>query len=297
MGAIYGAVTGGWNSKYCFTGDTRVYTSEGSVNISDISVGDNVLSYDVVNDNYLYKSVTQVIENNTNELIEVRFGDECIRSTPNHPYLTSIGWVDAVDLLPGDVVISPNGNLTVSAKEKVVLDDTITTYNLCVEDSHTFIVGKHGVVVHNTCRTAPNQKYAGQRVHFDDPEWIADHPKKTPAEWRALAKKYPNGIRFKPVDANGVSYPDFSEYAEEIVDFEYPSKAARAAKKCLTGNRTSDNALGDNAVGISEEYRQTNSLTWNHNENMTTLELIPKDIHEAVRHDGGAKLLEALFSL
>lgn len=294
-GAIFGAITGGFSSKYCLTGDTLVQTVHGPKCISDVQIGEQIYSYNEDNGMINVDTVTQVIHSNSTQIVELIINDETIRTTPSHPFLSENGWVSAGALRQGDNIITTNGIVTVDSINTCHLVQPMQTYNLCVEKDHNFIVGENSIVVHNVCRTAPNQKYAGKRVHFDDPEWIADHPSKTPAQWKALAKKYPNGIYFKPVDAHGVSYPDFSEYAEDIVEFEYPSKVARAANKCLTGDRGHDNSLADKAKGITEQYRQKNALTWNHNENMKTLELIPKDIHEAVSHNGGAKLIIELF--
>lgn len=296
-GAIFGVITGGFSSKYCLTGDTFVQTLCGPKCIADIQIGEQIYSYNEETGTINVDTVTQVIQSNTTHIIELIINGETIRTTSSHPFLSESGWISAGALRVGDAIITTSGTATVDSINTCQLAQPILTYNLCVEKSHNFIVGKNNIVVHNVCRTAPNQKYADKRVHFDDPEWIADHPSKTPEQWKALAKKYPNGIYFKPVDAHGVSYPDFSEYAENIVEFENPSRAARTANKCLTGDRGHDNNLADKAIGISEEYRQTKSLTWNHNENMKTLELIPKDIHEAVAHNGGAKLIIDLFKL
>lgn len=294
-GAIFGAITGGFSSKYCLTGDTLVQTVSGPKCIADVHVGEEVYSYNEKTGTTNIDTVTQVIHSNSSQIIELTINGETIHATPSHPFLSETGWTNAGSLKTGDVVISSNGIVTVDSIKLCQLDQPIITYNLCINDSHTYLVGSEKIVVHNACRTAPNQQYAGKRVHFDDPEWIADHPTRSPEEWRAFAKKYPNGIFFKQVDSHGVSYPDFSEYAEQIVEFEYPSKAALSKKMCLNGNRTHDNALGDDAVGITEEYRKAKSLTWNHKEDMKTLELIPRDIHEAVRHDGGATLIEKLL--
>ena len=296
-GAIFGAATGGWSSKYCFTEDTIVNTSNGPVKIKDISVGDSILSYDKESNCFANRTVTQVNVNDTDKLVRVTVGDETIESTVNHPYLTKGGWVIASELTAGDIVITQTGDQTITSVETIELEEQVKTYNLCVEDSHTYLVGNSGIVVHNDCKTPPNQQYAGRRVYFDDADWISDHPNKSPAEWKALAKKYPNGIYFKPVNSKGISYPDFSEYAEEIVDFDYPSKAARAADTCLNGNWTHDSKLADDRAGIDSAFREANSMTWNHNENMTSLELIPKDLHNAVAHSGGAALLRNFFKL
>ena len=298
-GAIFGAVTGGFSSKYCLTGDTLVQTVCGNRCIADIKVGEQIYSYDEELKTITVDTVTQVIKSNSTEIIEILLDGETICATPSHPFLTDTGWTNAGSLRLGDAIITTNGKVVVDSINICQLDQPIPTYNLCVEKAHTFIVGENNVIVHNVCRTAPNQKFAGKRVHFDDPDWLEENvSSKRPKEyWEALAKKYPNGIYFKPVDAHGVSYPDFSEYSKETLEFDMPSAAARASNTCLIGEWNHDKNLANTKMGITDDYLVKNGLTWHHNENMNTLELIPRDLHRAVSHDGGASLIRKLLKL
>lgn len=294
-GAIFGAVTGGFSSKYCLTGDTLVQTVCGPKRIADVRIGEQVYSYNEETKTVNVNTVTQVIQSNSTQIIELLINGETISSTPSHPFLTETGWVNAGSLKVGDAIITTNGKAIISSINTYQYDQPIKTYNLCVDAAHNYAIGNDYIIVHNVCQTAPNQEYAGKRVHFDDPEWMDSHKYMTVSEWKALAKKYPNGIYFKPVDAHGVSYPDFSEYAQQIVEFESPSAAARAANTCLNGDWLHDSGMADARAGIDSAFRAKNSLTWNHNENMKSLELIPKDIHNAVKHHGGASLIRQLL--
>lgn len=67
------------------------------------------------------------------------------------------------------------------------------TYNLCVANSHTYMVGHSNLIVHNNCK--PNEKYANDTYKFP--------------EGSAQATKYPNGVPF-----NGEGYPIFDQYAK-----------------------------------------------------------------------------------
>lgn len=298
-GAIFGAITGGFSSKYCLTGDTLVQTVCGPKCIADIQVGEKIYSYDEDLRTVNVDTVTQVIQSNSTQIIELIINHEIIRTTPSHPFLTESGWVNAGSLKTGDAIVTANGIVVVDSINTCQFEQPILTFNLCVEKAHNFIVGENNVVVHNVCKTAPNQQYAGKRVHFDDPDWLEDHitSKRPKAYWEALAKKYPNGVYFKPVDAHGVSYPDFSEYSQEILEFDMPSAAARAADTCLTGDWNHDKGLANKRMGFTDEYMQRNGLTWHHNENMKSLELIPADLHKAVTHNGGASLIRQLLNL
>ena len=83
-----------------------------------------------------------------------------------------------------------------------------------------------------------------------------------------LQAKYPDGVVFTPQ-----GYPDFTKYAKASVDVAG-----------LTGINSIDDALANKAVGLSATPQ---GYTWHHVENGTTMQLLPSDLHEAVRHTGG----------
>lgn len=108
-------------TTHCFTGDTLVNTLTGYKKISDIDVGDNVLTH-----NGIYKSVHQVFKNKSPGFIykiRLRNLGIPIRSTGNHPFLTidkkeykklkyenkipTPKWVNCEDLKSEDVLIYP----------------------------------------------------------------------------------------------------------------------------------------------------------------------------------------------
>lgn len=277
-GAIYGAATGGFSSKYCFTEGTLVRTINGNVPIEALKLGDLVYSYDEATHSYFFSPVEQVLTNTSDTIVAVTAGGETIRSTPAHPYLTSSGWKDAVNINVGDELLISNGEYV--EVEKVIVEDSVpavTVYNLCVENTHTYIVGNNEIVVHNRCK--PNEKYANDTYHF---------PEGTPQ-----ATKYPNGV---PFDANG--YPRFEQYAEKVVKFDYPTLEGRSAGTCLVGNCSSDFAMANAQAGFTSTPA---GYTWHHCEDMQTMLLVPQDLHSTmfggVAHAGGESNLAALWEL
>ncbi len=73
----------------------------------------------------------------------------------------------------------------------------------------------------------------------------------------------------------GQGFPDFSRYA-----------AKRVRITCVGGR--SDFALANKVAGFK---KTPNGFTWHHNQDMITMELVPSDLHEVIRHTGGmAKL-------
>lgn len=92
----------------CFVdGQTKIFTSNGWVNISNIQPGMMVLAH-----TGKFKPVTRVLDGPTysGDVIRIAF-DASIRSlnktllvTPEHPILTERGWVNAGEIRPGDVL-------------------------------------------------------------------------------------------------------------------------------------------------------------------------------------------------
>ena len=277
-GAIYGAITGGFNSKYCFTGETLVETPSGLRPIRDVQIGDYIRAYDKQNNRFSYTRITQREENTANELLCIIVGDEVIRCTPEHPFLTDRGWVTAIDLEPGmHVRTETNGFLVITNVDRSLCRNPATIYSLCVENYHNYLVGSNGIIVHNRCN--PNEKRAGTTRHFEDkPE---------------INEKYPDGVFIKQ---NG--YPDFSPYAIATVQFDPPSVAGVQAGKCLRGDTYYDPKMANKiAFGIDSLSATPKGFTWHHNEDCITMELIPTDLHRALNHDGGEKLIKQLLSI
>lgn len=78
-----------------------------------------------------------------------------------------------------------------------------------------------------------------------------------------------------PFDENG--FPDFSGVATQTVEIEQ------------TGVRVLDEAAANEAAGLSET---PTGFTWHHNQNGTTMELVPTAIHAATGHTGGVAFIK-----
>jgi RHS repeat-associated protein len=104
-----------------------------------------------------------------------------------------------------------------------------------------------------------NSKYAGETYPLDNlsPE---------------LQAKYPNSVEF-----TSQGFPDFSPYAQAEVQLDG-----------LTGVYQTDASLANEAIGLSAT---PDGFVWHHVEDATTMQLVPQDIHQAVRHTGGAAII------
>jgi anaerobic ribonucleoside-triphosphate reductase len=176
----------------CFAGDTKVWVSgidsDGSVKkcIKDVKAGDLVYSYD--HDANRFKLRTVVASSLTQKgarvvEVETSDGDKFI-CTSDHPFAVRgndcIGYVEAQYLQENDVLMTFYVNFASEAKCTYVksvkfLDDPCDVYNLEVLDTHNFLIGDAGVLVHNcgTQVTQFRQKY-GIIENVSDRDYVSN---------------------------------------------------------------------------------------------------------------------------
>ncbi len=92
-----------------------------------------------------------------------------------------------------------------------------------------------------------------------------------------INSKYAGQIHPSGVPFTKQGFPDFSKYVIKQVDIN------------LTGNRAKDFAIANKKIGFKETPK---GYTWHHHENAKTLQLIPKKIHDAVKHTGGQSVFK-----
>ncbi len=307
-GAIFGAITGGWNSRYCFAENTPVKTNVGIKNIQDLQIGDVIYAYDESSGNFVQSKVTQVYTNQANELVTILIGDTALKCTPSHTFYTNNGWKSACDLVVGDRILSSDSEFVeIQELETCSYTSPITTYNICVDSYHTYLVGNEGYVTHNGCNV---NKYKDQTIKFDDPENFPEfvNPK--------LAVKYPNGVYINPQ-----GYPDFTPYAlpnefangaPSILEFSEinPSNVLTTTKdmnaqdllsKCLSGDEGLDLRAADKIMKeLYPGWTHPKGYTWHHSEDCRRLILAPSDLHSVseggLAHNGGASLIRQLLN-
>ena len=85
--------------------------------------------------------------------MHLQYDGTTVTTTPTHPfYQPQKGWIDAIDLRAGDILVRSNGEyVVVEMVEHELLEAPITVYNFEVEDFHTYYVGDTSVLVHNKC--------------------------------------------------------------------------------------------------------------------------------------------------
>ncbi len=145
-----------------FPAGTRVQMADGTTKaIEDVRVGDTVMATDPQTGETRPKKVTATITTpDDKDFTDLTLTDDAnprgppatITSTFHHPYWseTRRQWTDAGDLTPGEQLRQPNGTtLTVQTTRNYPY--AVTTYNLTVDDFHTYYVlaGATPVLVHN----------------------------------------------------------------------------------------------------------------------------------------------------
>jgi pretoxin HINT domain-containing protein/uncharacterized protein DUF6896/ParB-like nuclease family protein len=155
--AQLGQTLGSLAQKACFVAGTEVWTSEGLLPIEQVRPGQLVLSRDEATGELGWKVVVRVFVTPGQEVLALRLADaergehEAVEATAEHPFWAEgWGWVGAGELVPGQRVLRADGRwLRVEGVE--ARGGARTVYNLEVETYHTYMVGRLGAWVHNTC--------------------------------------------------------------------------------------------------------------------------------------------------
>ncbi|MBI3864425.1 MAG: Hint domain-containing protein [Planctomycetia bacterium] len=128
----------------CFAAGTPVWTDQGPMAIETIRIGDRVLTQNVETGELAYKPVLKTTVRPPKELTTLRLADESIVCTGGHKFWNSgSGWIRARDLNAQALLHTVTGNTPVWLAKK---GETAETYNLVVDDFHTYFVGKAGVL-------------------------------------------------------------------------------------------------------------------------------------------------------
>lgn len=89
---------------------------------------------------------------------------------------------------------------------------------------------------------------------------------------KEIRNKYPHSVPF-----TGTGHPDFSRYAIKKVQIE------------VTGKNWIDFPAADKAAGI---LKRPKDYTWHHHHDGKSMYLVPREIHEAVKHTGGVAIIK-----
>ena len=131
----------------CLSAGTLVWTAAGPKAIEKVKIGDLVLAQHPNTGELAYKPVLRTTVRPPSDLVKVRIGGETIETSGGHLFwVAGEGWVKARKLQDGAVLHGVDGVLHVSCLER---GSQQPTYNLIVDDFHTYFVGESRVLSHD----------------------------------------------------------------------------------------------------------------------------------------------------
>lgn len=148
----------------CFKEGTLITTKDGLKPIEELTLNDELLSYNQQTNQLEYKKITNIIINKTFTWCHIYIEDEEIICTENHPIFiySKNQFVAAKDILPNDTILLSNGKTAkIKSVEIEYLNHPETTYNFEVEDFNTYFVSSLQILVHNRCTLGKNMEKAG----------------------------------------------------------------------------------------------------------------------------------------
>ena len=159
----------------CFTAGTLVRTVDGDKPIEDLRAGDKVWAHNLATGHDELQLVMETFVRTTTTLFHLTIGGSVVTTTDEHPFMVAnMGWILARDLQPGDILVTPDGTVTldridVEQRAETDPDGPVTVYNVHVETHHNYYVlaGTLPVLVHNAGGHSGAGRY-GDGSHFPD---------------------------------------------------------------------------------------------------------------------------------
>jgi len=228
----------------CFVAGTLISTIDGLKSIEDVQLGDLVAARDENNSSgeISWKPVTELFFNDddrTTNLVTLENAageQELYEVTDNHPfYIDGRGWVDVDHLEPGmQVPSSKGGLLTIITIE--VLNSSPVTYNIEVDEFHTYFVGGFGAWVHN--QNNPNcSKVCGSSDGSRQTTVVIDPvTKQKRIREYGDTSKLPSGPKGLP------SAKDFEKQIAKLPPGERVAKIKEHSKRVAEGNGWTQNS-------------------------------------------------------
>jgi hypothetical protein len=178
----------------CFIAGTAIATLGGAIVIENLRVNYMVLSRNDMLGIVEYKPITDLYQYTAQELTHIELNNgTTIVSTSEHPYYVfNTGYIDAINLRAGDVLILADGKTVVVEKiQNELLEKPITVCNIAVADNRNYFVSEVGgdsdssyILVHNSCA-----HQTGEWKKFRGDYWKAEGVKGSASEFASINKK------------------------------------------------------------------------------------------------------------
>jgi hypothetical protein len=239
------------------------------------------------------------------------------------------GYVAASELYVGEILHGDDGQAVPVASIGESKLGLVDLYNVEVEHFHNYHVGQGpSVLVHNGAEGAggyintPEDKGPARQkqIPVENGYWSNSPTKGAPADgipgesyWHSTDPRVCGHPDYEPIKFTN-RYPDFEPFSRVTVEAELTGKPGsgdhKAAAKALALQLMADPALAEqlgipleaytrgttvvkpNATGVLNWMKEqpNGGLTWHHDTDMTSMMMVPTDIH-SISHAGGADLL------
>ncbi|MGI5190734.1 polymorphic toxin-type HINT domain-containing protein [Promicromonospora sp. CA-289599] len=134
----------------CFVAGTLILTEDGLKPIEEIQVGDKVWAKDLDTGENELRTVDKTFVRQAPELLSLTIAASVLTTTEDHPFwVEGKGWTRAGDMAIGDVLVTPDGTVTLDAVRPE--HSPAIVYNFRVPGVHTYyaLAGSTPVLVHN----------------------------------------------------------------------------------------------------------------------------------------------------
>ena len=138
----------------CLTAGNLVQTESGLVPIEEIQIGDLVAAQNVETGDVALKPVLMTTVRPPANTLQIVCGSQSIEATAGHLWwVNGRGWLRSRELEPGMLLQTATGTLAI---DQVTADSQPqTTYNLVVDEFHTYFVGKAQVLSYDNTLIQP----------------------------------------------------------------------------------------------------------------------------------------------
>ncbi len=139
-----------------FVEGTIVHTFTGPDTIQNIRVNDRLLSFSPETGEIVQNRVTKVHHFQVDHIVKLVIGGETFYLNPDHRFFMpdTKEWIEAENLSVGTTLLSRNGSLlALEFKETIWGKEWL--YDLTVEETENYFVGKNEILVHNFAFVIP----------------------------------------------------------------------------------------------------------------------------------------------
>ncbi|WP_407503286.1 HNH endonuclease [Elizabethkingia miricola] len=268
----------------CFPSGTKVHAEKGLVNIEDLNVGDNVLTYNLETKRPEYKPILIKHERFTQQMLSLELPTgEFLQVTPEHRFFCNDEWIEARDLSAGDLLHLKGGHYTTVISVEV-LPHYEKVYNFDILDNENYYVTEDGILVHNgysfnqdgSLKTI-NQSLDGSvhpvtGISLKKSEVIVDG-QKVEGVFPVFDSKYTTTL------------PDDLLIASDPSQFTHCTK--KLAEEITNNPAIASKFTDEQLIDIMNHKPRPKDLTWHHNEQTGVMELVDRKIHGNTGHTGG----------